>query len=75
MTGKELIYKLNKEGLELEHKRDNLDDFIRNNREYKDLTDDMKDLLHIQLNAMNIYIRVLNQRLNLVENEIFSYTE
>lgn len=70
-----LIYKLNKEGLELEHKRDKLSDFIRNNREFKDLTDEIKDLLHIQLNAMNIYIRVLKRRLELIENDIFSYTE
>lgn len=71
----DIIYKLNKEGLELEHKRDKLNDFIRNNSEFKDLTDEMKDLLHIQVNAMNIYIRVLKQRLELIENDIFGYTE
>lgn len=71
----DIIYKLNKEGLELEHKRDKLNDFIRNNPEFKDFTDEMKDLLHIQLNAMNIYIRVLKQRLELIENDIFGYTE
>lgn len=71
----ELIYQLNKEGLNLEHKRDKLKDFIRNDLEFKEYTEDMKDLMYIQLDAMNIYIRVLKQRLELIENDIFSYTE
>lgn len=71
----DLIYKLNREGLELEHKRDKLNDFIRNNPEFKDFTDEMKDITKMQLYAMNIYVIALKYRLELIENDIFGYTE
>lgn len=71
----DLIYKLNREGLELERKRDKLNDFIRNNPEFKDFTDEMKDITKMQLYAMNIYVIALKYRLELIENDIFGYTE
>lgn len=67
---KELIYKLNREGLDLEHKRDKLADFI-GSEDYRKLSDLVQDLLIIQRDSMNIYLRSLEMRLTVLMDNDF----
>lgn len=63
---KEMMYDLKLEGLELEKKRNKLSDFIKHNKEFKDLSDDVQNLLIMQRDAMSIYLRSLSMRLEIM---------